>query len=115
MEALGFSVSVPEQWNRWWLAMWAVVSVGLLVGVFFVPFWPVWLIAAAVFFLIPELISVSVKNDSLPPLTHTVRHFLPNWLAFPLIYGLRGSIGATWLDFPRPFRLGGLYSPFSAG
>ena len=50
------------------------------------------------------------QDDSLPPLTHTIRHFLPNWVAFPLIYFLLGTIGAQWLGFQRPFHLGGLFA-----
>lgn len=110
MIVLGFKTVVPRQWNRLWLIMWVVVSAILLTSALFVPFWPVWLIAAGVLFLVPELISVAIKNDSLPPLTHTIRHFLPNWFAFPLIYGLLGTIGAEWLEFPRPFHLGALFA-----
>jgi hypothetical protein len=71
---------------------------------------PFRLVAALVLFLIPELVSVAIKNGSLPPLTHTIWHFLPNWVAFPLIYGMLGSIGAQWLEFPRSFRVGALFA-----
>jgi len=110
VEALGFSTNIPAQWNRWWLLMWAATSAVLLASAFFVPFWPTWTIAALVLFLIPELISVWKRDDGLPPLTHTIRHFLPNWIAFPLIYGLLGTIGSQWLGFARPFRVGALFA-----
>lgn len=58
-----------------------------------------WLGATVALFGIPESTSLLRKDDSLPPLTHTIRHFLPNWFAFPLIYGLLGAIGGRWLGF----------------
>jgi hypothetical protein len=105
----GFHARPPANWNTRWILMWVVLSAILITLAFFVPFWPWWLIAAAIGFGIPEAISLLKKDDSLPPLTHTIRHFLPDWLAFPLIYGLLGTIGATWLGFPHPWRLGGLF------
>lgn len=110
MDVLGFKTDIPEGWNGWWVAMWALTSVTLIALAFFVPFWPRWLIAAVVLFLVPELISLIARHDSLPPLTHTIRHFLPNWVAFSLIYGVLGSIGGRWLDFPRPYRMGILFA-----
>jgi hypothetical protein len=89
--------------------MWGLVSAGLLAAAFFIPFWPTWLVLAALFFGIPEAIGVARKDDAYPPLTHVIRHFLPNYLAFPLIYFFFGSIAAQWLEFPRPFRVGGLF------
>lgn len=110
MGAMGFRTDVPRNWNRWWLAMWGVVSIGLLAAALAgLPFWPWWLLAAAIGFGVPELVSVLKEDDSLPPLTHTIRHFVPNWVAFPLIYFLLGTIGARWLEFPRPFHLGALF------
>lgn len=105
----GFHARPPANWNRWWLIIWFVSSTTLLTLAFFLPFWPWWLLAAAIGFGIPEGISLLERTDSLPPLTHTIRHFLPDWLAFPLIYFLLGTIGATWLGFPRPLHLGGLF------
>jgi len=64
--------------------------------------------AAVVGFLVPELISLIKRDDSLPPLTHTIRHFLPDWLAFPLIYFSLGAVGANWLGFSQPVRIGAL-------
>ena len=61
-----------------------------------------------VLFLVPELISLK-RGDSLPPLTQTMRHFLPGWLAFPLIYGLLGAFGAKTLGFGRWWAVGVLF------
>jgi hypothetical protein len=105
----GFHARPPENWNKWWVAMWVVSSVTLLTLAFFLPFWQ-WVIAAAIGFGLPEGISLMRQRDSLPPLTHTIRHFLPDWFAFPVIYGFFGTIAATWLGFVRPWRLGGLFA-----
>lgn len=75
---------------------WLIASPALLGLAFFVPFL-IWVGASLVGFLAPELFSLIKKDDSYPPLTHTIRHFLPNWVAFPIIYGALGSVGAHWL------------------
>lgn len=103
----GIWTGIPGNWNRWWLLMWFVTAPALVVSAFFLPFWA-WVGAATIGFALPEIVSVVKKNDSLPPLTHTIRHFLPNWLAFPLIYFSLGSVGANWLGFDRPVRVGAL-------
>lgn len=108
MNVMGFNTSVPQQWNRWWLMMWGVVAVLLLGAAFFLPF-ERWAVAAVIGFGIPEAISLIKRDDGYPPLTHTIRHFLPGWLTFILIYSMFGSIAATWLGFPRPFHLGALF------
>jgi hypothetical protein len=107
MGKLGFNPRIPVNWNRWWVAMWAVAAPAVLVSAFFVSFW-VWVAIAIAGLLVPELISLVKQNDGLPPLTYTIRHFLPNWVAFPLIYFALGSVGAHWLDFDEPLRVGAL-------
>jgi hypothetical protein len=107
MRSLGFRRHIPENWNRLWVAMWLVVPVPLILSAFILPFWA-WIALAVVFFLLPELISILKKKDGLPPLTHTIRHFLPDWLAFPLIYFSLGSVGAHWLHFHNPPGIGAL-------
>jgi hypothetical protein len=103
----GFTRRKPAHWNGWWLLMWFVSAPSLVVSAFFVPF-AVWIGLALVGFLLPEVVSLVKKDDSLPPLTHTIRHFLPNWVAFPLIYFSLGSVGAFWLDLDRHFAVGAL-------
>jgi hypothetical protein len=56
---------------------------------------------------VPEAIGIRARGDAFPPLTHVIRHFLPNYIAFPLIHGLFGAIAARWMEFPRPWPLGG--------
>lgn len=112
MEILGFNLSLREEWNILWLLMWLVFSAALVVLAFNLPFWPEWAVMTIPLFFIPEGISIWKQRDSLPPLTHLIRHFLPNWLAFPLLYFLVGSIGARALDFgyPRNLHVGGLFA-----
>lgn len=107
MAAARRGARIPENWNRWWLVMWLVTAPTLVVSAFYLPFW-IWVAATVVGFLVPEMISLVKKDDSLPPLTHTIRHFLPGWLAFPLIYFSLGAVGANWLGFARPVRIGAL-------
>ena len=96
MGALGFHASKPKHWSGLWLLMWAVTSPTVVVGAFYLrP--SKWLPLMIVGFLIPEVISVAKKKDGLPPLTHVIRHFMPDWFAFPLIYFGVGSVGANWL------------------
>jgi hypothetical protein len=107
LERRGFNTRVPVTWNRLWVLMWVYFSVGLLTAVFYVSFWT-WLLLALLFFGVPEAIGIRARGDAFPPLTHVIRHFLPNYVAFPLIYGLFGAIAARWMEFPRPWPLGAL-------
>jgi len=97
----------PARWSTAWLAMWAVVVPLLLVAGFTIPV-PHFIAAVVVLFLAPELVSLR-QGDSLPPLTQTIRHFLPGWLAFPLIYGLLGAFGAKALGYGRWWAVGVLF------
>jgi hypothetical protein len=99
--------TVPERWSKAWLALWALVVPGLVVAAFTIPVLP-FIGAVIVFFLIPELVSLR-RGDSLPPLTQTIRHLLPGWLAFPLIYGLLGAFGAKALGVVRWWAVGVLF------
>ena len=109
---LGFRTRRPPNWNKWWVRMWLIVTPALLTYAFFTPFWPWWALAALIGFGLPEAISLLRKDDAYPPLTHTMRHFLPNWLAFPLIYGLLAAIGGRWFGFayPRYWTIGALFA-----
>jgi hypothetical protein len=101
------NTDVPTPWSKAWLTMWVVVLVAVPVAAFFLTF-SEWSILATVAFGVPEGLSLVRQNDAFPPLTQTIRHFLPSWFAFPYIYFMLGSIGATWLGFANPFRLGAL-------
>jgi hypothetical protein len=102
----------PSRWSRPWLAMWLVVAVGLISAAFLLPF-RTWAVLAAVCFGLPEGIALLRRTDALPPLTYVTAYYLPRWLTFALVGALTGSIGATWLGFDRPLRLGGLLALYS--
>lgn len=106
---MGFRARIPEHWSKVWVVMWLVSAPAVVVLAFFLPFWE-WVAVALVGFLVPEMISnrKQGQGDRLPPLTHTIRHFLPNWVAFPLIYFALGSVGAHWLGVSPRFGVGGL-------
>lgn len=94
------------------MGMWLACSAALLVLAFFIPFWPQWVVATIPLFFLPEVISIRAQDDAYPPLTHTIRHFIPNWLAFPLIYFFFGAIASRALgfDYPRNLHVGGLFA-----
>lgn len=101
------NTDVPEPWSKMWLGIWFIVLVAVPVSAFFLTFYR-WAAVAAIAFGLPEAISLLSGRDSLPPLTQTIRHFLPGWFAFTYIYFMLGSIGATWLRFANPFRVGAI-------
>jgi hypothetical protein len=109
LDHVGLHLRVPPNWNRWWVVMWGVAATGVIVSAFFVPFW-LWVIIGVVGLLVPELVSLVKKDPSLPPLTFTIRHFLSDFLAFPLIYFSVGAVGAHFLGFPRSLQLGALFA-----
>jgi hypothetical protein len=104
VDRFGFN-SKPKNWNGAWVAWWFLSVPTVVVLAFHLEFLP-WVGVAVGGLMVPEVFSVLKRDDSLPPLTHTIRHFLPNWLAFPLIYGIVGSVGSHWLGFDRPFGVG---------
>jgi hypothetical protein len=109
LATVGVNASLKATWSRPWLVMWAVVSVGLLTAAFLLPF-RTWFVLAVVFFGIPESYGILAgKYDAYPPLTHVIRHFLKNYLAFPLIYfffGRRISLGSPNRGLDHPGTLG---------
>lgn len=105
----GFKLRPPEEWNKPWLVMWFVFFIALIILSPQVDFWPDWVLLTIPLFWIPEMLGIRKEDDGFPPLTHAIRHFLPNWFAFPLIYFMLGSVGARWLEFQRPIHLGALF------
>jgi hypothetical protein len=97
----GFHFSIPSDWNRAWVWMWLITSPIWIALAFIFPvtrfYFGIWFGVFLILFGIPEWISVRIPQDPLPPLTHTIRHFLPNDLAFPLIYGFLGATAGRWL------------------
>lgn len=113
----GFHLKPDPEWSIWWLVMW-VVTTPIWVAVAFI--YPIseegrWWIAPTAFlvlFLVPEIYSIRRRDDRYPPLTHTIRHFIPTDLAFPLIYFAVGAVGGRWFAFPvaRFLGLGAMFA-----
>jgi hypothetical protein len=85
--------------------MWIVIAVGLLTSVFFMGAWH-WLTLTLFAFGIPELLGTLKQDDRFPPLTHVIVRFVDRELAFPLLFGFTGAIGAYWFGVLRPLRMG---------
>lgn len=88
-------------WNRRWVRYWLASSVTWVTLALVLPVrWSMfilWLSTFVVLFLFPELWSVFQRDPVFPPLTQTIRHFLPNDAAFPLLWGLPGAAFARGL------------------
>lgn len=106
------AVSSDEKagWHPLWKWMWCVTTPIWITIAFVYPItgtgeaWivptPVISVAAfLVLFLLPELISIRLRNDALPPLTHMIRGYIDDDFAFPAIYFLVGSLGGRWFGF----------------
>lgn len=83
--------------------LWAVVAVGLIVLIFFLPFQN-WALLALLGFGTMESIGLLRPNDAYPPLTHVIHRYVPRWIAFSLIFAVWGGAGATWFGAPHPLR-----------
>lgn len=82
--------------NRWWIALWVVNTLALL-GYFASGASPLaWTTAALVLFLLPEMIGVRVRGDSLPPLTYAVRRYVKRWIPDAATWGLAGWMAYAW-------------------
>src|SRR5258708_6921506 len=100
-------VKRSHPYNPLWCCFWGVVSVGLIVAVFFRTSFGVWLIAVLCTFGVMETIGVVDLNHSrrFPPLTQVIVEYVPRALAFSLIYFSTGMAGATWFHFRTRWRL----------
>ena len=97
----GFHFSRPAGWNAWWVRYWIVSSVVWASLPFLLPirwlWFGVWCGVFTALFLVPEIVAVLRRDPRFPPLTQTIRHFLPNDIAFPLLWGLPGAAAGRWL------------------
>ncbi len=87
----------PANWSWTWVAMWVVTTAVWFTANLVADSWWIRIGSVVVLFGLPEAFSLSKRDDAYPPLTHTIRHFLPNWLAFPGIYGGVGAVATRWL------------------
>lgn len=93
------------QWSPWWIAMWVAIAAALLTSVFFMGVWH-WLTLTLFAFGIPEFLGTLKQDDRYPPLTHVIVRYVDREIAFPLLFGFAGAIGAYWFGVPRPQNMG---------
>ena len=93
------------QWSPWWIGMWVAIAAALLTSVFFMGIWH-WLTLTLFAFGIPEFIGTLKQDDRYPPLTHVIVRYVDREIAFPLLFGFAGAIGAYWFGVPRPQNMG---------
>jgi len=89
-------------WSRWWVAMWAVITLTLVPLAFVLPL-RAWSIVALFAFGVPELISLRRSRDPYPPLTSVIVRWSPRWLTMAAIGALVGGAVYVWrheLDHP---------------
>lgn len=98
----------PREWSKWWVAMWAIISVTLLAAAPFMDFWA-WWTAVFIAFGIPEFIGARIQNDAFPPLTHVIVRYVNPEISVPFMVGMAGGMGSYWLDAGRPFERGLLF------
>ena len=94
-----------HRYNPLWCALWGVVSVGLIVAVWFRASFGVWLIVVFCTFGVMEPIGVLNVSKRLPPLTQVIVDYVPRAIAFSLIYFSTGMAATTWFHFRERFRL----------
>lgn len=85
--------------------MWVAIAAALLTSVFFMGIWH-WLTLTLFAFGIPEFIGTLKQDDRYPPLTHVIVRYVDREIAFPLLFGFAGAIGAYWFGVPRPQNMG---------
>jgi hypothetical protein len=93
------------EWSPWWIGMWVTIAAALLTSVFFMGIWH-WLTLTLFAFGIPEFIGTLKQDDRYPPLTHVIVRYVDREIAFPLLFGFAGAIGAYWFGVPRPQNMG---------
>lgn len=97
----GFHFRRPPGWKRAWVRYWLISSVGWVSLAFILPvewiWFSVWFVVFLAFFFVPEMVAIREPHDDRPPLTQVIRHFVPDDLAFPLLWGLPGAGAGRWL------------------
>jgi hypothetical protein len=91
------SAKLGARFNLWWVGLWAanVVALAALlaVGVSTVA----WASAFLVLFMLPELVGLRVRGDSLPPLTYVMRRYVPRWVPDAVTWGVAGWMFVAWV------------------
>lgn len=85
-----------EKMSPVYVGLW-IVAVGILLGALVAGVGPLrWATAALLLFLLPELIGLRRDDDSLPPLTHVVRLWVPRWLIQALSLAAAVWMAVAW-------------------
>lgn len=94
-------MNLGARFNRWWVIMWAASVVALVALVAYGASPGAWLAAAVFLFFIPEGVGLIRRGDGLPPLTMTVRRYVPRWAVLPAVWGIAALALVTWSPLPR--------------
>lgn len=92
--------ALGTHFNPFWTGMWAASTVALVALLIMGVTPAVFLTAVFALFFVPEMIGIRKRGDSLPPLTYTIRRFVPRWCVDTVVYGLAAWAAISW--WPRP-------------
>jgi hypothetical protein len=85
------------RWRTGWVVMWAC-NVALLAALAFLGVGPRdWTTAFLVFFLVPEMLGLVVKDDAYPPLTYVVARYVPRWIPHAVTFGIGVFLVGAWI------------------
>lgn len=84
------------QFNKWWVVMWAISCAALLAMLYEGVTPEQWATSALILFLLPELLGLVHRGDSLPPLTYTVRRYVPRWVPVAITWGIAAWMFYVW-------------------
>jgi uncharacterized membrane protein YiaA len=89
-------VETPVVFNKFWVALWAG-NVAILLALFAGGISPLgWFAAFVVLFLVPEMIGVRVRGDSLPPLTYATRRYVKRWVPDAVTWAVGAWMAYAW-------------------
>lgn len=85
------------RFSRAWIGLWAA-NVVALTGLLAAGVSPrAWASAFVVLFLLPEMVGLRVRGDSLPPLTYAVRRYVPRWVPSAVTWAVAGWMAGAWV------------------
>lgn len=95
------TATLGTRFNQYWVALWAINCV-ILVSMLYAGVSPMaWFTAFVVLFLLPEMIGLRRRGDSLPPLTYTIRRYVPRWVPSAVTWGVAAWMAWVWCLGPE--------------